>query len=155
MEPGQERAVLLADRDAFRDHWGHVERPFEVDYRRLMHFIENDPEFDPDLWFLALDGDEIAGISLCSPSAAGHPDTGWVNALGVRRPWRRRGLALALLHHSFCTFYQRGRQKVGLGVDAESLTGATRLYERAGMLPVRQTAAYEKVLRPGEDLTTH
>jgi ribosomal protein S18 acetylase RimI-like enzyme len=152
--PGEEGAVLHADRDVFKDHWGHVERPFEVDYQRLVHFIENDSEFDPELWFLALDRDQIAGFSLCSPSAAGHPDTGWVNALGVRRPWRRRGLALALLQHSFVAFYRRGLRKAGLGVDAQSLTGATRLYEKAGMQSVRQTDTYEKVLRPGENLTT-
>ncbi len=155
MRRGEERAVLLADRDVFKDHWGHVDRPFEEEYAQKMHFIENDPDFDPELWFLALDGSEIAGISLCSSHAAGHPDTGWVNALGVRRPWRRRGLALALLHHAFGVFYQRGRRKVGLGVDAQNLTGAMGLYEKAGMQPVRQMDMYEKVLRPGEDLTTH
>jgi len=152
---GEERAVLCADRDAFQDHWGHVDRPVEEEYKRLMHFIEHDPQFDPELWFLAWDGDEIAGFSLCSSSAAGHPDTGWVNTLGVRRPWRRRGLALALLYHSFGAFYRRGRRKAALGVDAQSLTGATRLYEKAGMHSVRQMDTYEKVLRSGADLNIH
>ena len=44
--------------------------------------------------------------------------------------------------------------KVGLGVDGASLTGATRLYEKAGMHIFRQFDAYEKDLRPGEDLST-
>jgi ribosomal protein S18 acetylase RimI-like enzyme len=78
----------------------------------------------------------------------------WVQSLGVRRPWRRQGLALALLHHLFGASYRRGITKVGLGVDTESLTGATRLYEKAGMQIYRQWDTYEKELRPGEDLVT-
>ena len=93
-------------------------------------------------------------MSLCHPKVVEDPDMGWVDVLGVRRPWRRRGLALALLHHTFGEFYQRGKRKVGLGVDAQSLTGATRLYEKAGMHVQRQYATYEKELRPGEELST-
>jgi ribosomal protein S18 acetylase RimI-like enzyme len=72
----------------------------------------------------------------------------------VRRPWRRQGLGLALLHHAFNEFYKRGKRKVGLGVDASSLTGATRLYERAGMHIHSQFDLYEKELRPGKELAT-
>jgi ribosomal protein S18 acetylase RimI-like enzyme len=72
----------------------------------------------------------------------------------VLRPWRRQGLGLALLHHTFAEFYQRGTHKVGLGVDAQSLTGATRLYERAGMHIARRFISYEKELRPGRELAT-
>jgi ribosomal protein S18 acetylase RimI-like enzyme len=74
----------------------------------------------------------------------------------VLRPWRRRGLGLALLRHSFQEFFRRGRRKVGLGVDASSLTGATRLYEKAGMRSDEhhKSARFEKELRPGIDLST-
>ena len=78
----------------------------------------------------------------------------WIDELGVLRPWRRQGIALALLLHVFGEFYRRDRYKVGLGVDGQSLTGATRLYEKAGMYIFRQLDAYEKVLRPGQDLST-
>jgi mycothiol synthase len=61
---------------------------------------------------------------------------------------------VALLQHSFRELYARGQKKVGLGVDAASLTGATRLYERAGMHVARQYDTYEKELRPGRDLST-
>ncbi|MBE9508711.1 MAG: GNAT family N-acetyltransferase [Chloroflexi bacterium] len=148
------RALVLAERDAFQDHWGHVEHPFEEDYQEWVHWIDNDPDHDPSLWFLAVDGEEIAGVSLCRPKMAEDPEMGWVDSLGVRRPWRRRGLALALLHHSFGELHRHGKRKVGLGVDAQSLTGATRLYEEAGMHVNRQYANYEKELRPGEDLST-
>jgi mycothiol synthase len=39
-------------------------------------------------------------------------------------------------------------------VDASSLTGATRLYEKAGMRVLRQFDNYEKELRPGRDVST-
>jgi hypothetical protein len=59
-----------------------------------------------------------------------------------------------MLHHTFGQFYQRGTRKVGLDVDAQSLTGATRLYEKAGMHVARREALYEKELRPGVELST-
>lgn len=148
--------VLHAVRDSFKDHWGHIETPFEQDYERWVHFTRNDEKFDPALWFVAMDGKEIAGVSLCWKSAFDDPEMGWVGTLGVRRPWRRRGLGLALLHHSFAEFQRRGKARVGLGVDAESLTGATRLYTKAGMQPDprHQHSLYEKELRPGIELGT-
>ncbi len=150
----EEPAVVRAVRDAFQDHWGHVESPFEEELKGWLHWMDNDPDFDPSLWFVATDGGEIAGVSLCNPKSTEDPDSGWVNTLGVRRPWRRRGLALALLQHSFGEFYRRGQRRVALGVDADSLTGATRLYERAGMYVQRRYASYELELRPGADLAT-
>jgi mycothiol synthase len=143
---------LLAVRDAFKDHWGFVETPFDEELKQWRHWIEADPQFDPTLWFLAMDGDEIAGLVLCQKKHAEDPQTGWIEILGVRRPWRHRGLGLALLHHAFRELAARGKRKAGLGVDSTSLTGATRLYERAGMHIARQDDLYEKVLRPGEDL---
>ena len=148
------RALIRADNDGFRDHWGHVERPFEDEYRDWVHWIENDPHHDPTLWFLAVEGEEIVGDCMCEPRTAEDPEMGFVDSLAVRRPWRRRGIALALLYHSLGEFYRRGTRKVGLEVDAQSLTGATRLYEKAGMRVERQYTIYEKELRPGKDLST-
>jgi len=147
-------AVYRAVSDAFKDHWGYVQQPEEEGLRRWQHRIESDSEFDPSLWFLAMDGDEIAGMSLCPPHAPHDHEMGFVNTLGVRRPWRRKGLALTLLYLSFGEFYRRGKKKVGLGVDAGSLTGATRLYEKAGMYVEQQITLYEKELRPGQELGT-
>ncbi len=145
-------AVYRAFDDAFKDHWGHVDQPEEESIERWEHWIHGDKHFDPNLWFLATDGDQIAGICICRPVEYGDPDMGWVNILGVRRPWRRQGVGLAMLHHAFRQFQQRGRLKAGLGVDASSLTGATRLYEKAGMHIARQFDSYEKVLRLGRDI---
>lgn len=155
MIPNQEEAMVYRAKDeAFRDHWGHVETPFAEGFSIWLHHLQNNPDHDPSLFFLATDGEEIAGYALCQATIADYPDMAWVDNLGVRRPWRRRGLALALLHHVFGEFYRRGVKKVGLGVDAGSLTGATRLYEKAGMQSFRQYNTYEKELRPGCDLTT-
>jgi mycothiol synthase len=153
--PGQEEdAVLLAERDAFRDHWGYIDQPLEEDRERQRHWIANDPRYDPSLWFVAMDDGVVAGVSLCCLRAAGVPEVGYVDSLAVRRPWRRRGVGLSLLHHSFGEFYRRGTRKVWLGVDAQSLTGATRLYEKAGMRVERQYIDYIKELRPGIDRST-
>ncbi len=78
---------------------------------------------------------------------------GFVNILGVRRPWRKLGLGLAFLHHAFGEFYRRGKRKAGLGVDAENLTGALRLYEKAGMHVHMQFDLFEKELRPGMEIS--
>jgi len=146
--------VYRAFREVWRDHRGYIEEPFEIGFPRWLHQITTDEDFTPDLWFLAMDGDTIAGFSLCWPKAWDDKEKGWVGILGVKREYRRGGLGLALLHHTFSEFWARGVKKVGLGVDAASITGATRLYERAGMHVFRAWDIYEKELRPGEELST-
>ena len=146
-------SVYRADVDSFRDHFGFVEQPFEEGFERYKHFMLNFEGFDPTLYFLAMKGDEIAGINLCRPNSYDDPNLGWVGTLGVRRPWRKRGIGLALLRHSFNEFYQRGKRKVGLGVDAQNLTGALRLYEKAGMHVHQAFDQYEKELRPGTEIS--
>lgn len=148
-------AVYRAINEAFRDHWGYVEGEEEEQVEQGRHRIESDAGFDPSLWFLAMDGDDVAGMALCAPILGDDPEMGFVEKVGVARPWRRRGLALALLHHAFGEFHRRGQRRVSLGVDADSVTGATRLYEKAGMHADRQIAAYEIELRPGKELGTH
>jgi mycothiol synthase len=141
-----DRAVFAAVDEAFQDHWGYM----KGNYEEWRHWTIERENFEPSLWFLAFDGDEIAGASLCTYQM----DDGWVDTLAVRRPWRRKGLGMALLLHSFGEFYRRGKNKVGLGVDSQNLTGATRLYERAGMHVARTYISYEKELRAGVELST-
>ena len=139
--PGEERAVYEAIDDAFADHWDYVMTPFE----EWEHFAGvHTPTFDASLWFIAEEGDELAGFSLCRSER--RPGVGHVGVLGVRPPWRRRGLGSALLLHSFHELRGRGRSRVDLGVDGENTTGAVALYERAGMRVVRRMDAYEKVI---------
>jgi mycothiol synthase len=134
------RAVYETHQETFADSWEHERDRYE----EWEHWLGGDG-FDPSLWFLAEDGGEPAGVSLCRVLKA-EPGVGWVRVLGVRRPWRRRGLGRALLLHSFHELRRRGCTAVGLGVDAESLTGAQRLYEKAGMRVVRQSDIYEKAV---------
>jgi mycothiol synthase len=139
-QPGESRVVYDAITDAFADHWDFVPTVFE----EWEHFMVGASEFDPTLWFLAEAGGEIAGFSLCKSER--RPNVGHVGVLGVRPAWRRRGLGLALLLHSFHELRSRGRPKADLGVDAENTTGAVRLYERAGMHVARRSDSYEKML---------
>src|SRR6266540_1357959 len=137
--PGQEREIFDASEDAFQDHWGFVPH----DYHEWRAWTVERPSFDPSLWLIARDGDEIAGISLCYVGEG----EGWVGVLGVRRPWRKRGLGRALLLESLRELRRRGMPCGALGVDSENPTGATRLYERAGMNVVNQSDAYKKDIR--------
>lgn len=137
-EPGEERAVYDVDMEAFQDHWDFFPVPFE----EWCEFFLDRSDFDSGLWSLALDGGEIAGTALCNWE--GRPGIGRVNVLAVRRPWRRRGLGRALLLRSFHEFRKRGRTTVDLNVDAENLTGAVGLYERAGMHVAHRDDTYRK-----------
>ena len=146
-------AVYRAADESFSDHYGHVDTPFEEGLQRFKHFMTGYEGFDPTLWFMAMDGQEVAGICLCRKHGYDNPDIGYINTLGVRRPWRKRGIGLALLRHSFGEFYRRGKRGAGLGVDAENLTGALRLYENAGMFVHRAFDRFEKELRLGREIS--
>jgi ribosomal protein S18 acetylase RimI-like enzyme len=102
--------------------------------------------YDPALWLLAWDGAELAGFSLNYPQRTGDETLGWVGTLGVRAFWRRRGLGGALLRSSFNALYDRGLRRVGLGVDAQNVTGALGVYEAAGMQRLRQNDNWELTL---------
>ena len=101
---------------------------------------------------VAIDGDDIAGICLTNVGSTEAPDLLHVRIVGVRRPWRRRGLATALLQHAFNVAYGAGQGGVMLGVDSNNISGATRLYTRAGMKPTRVVHVYEKKIRSGISL---
>ncbi len=145
-QPGMDRQVFEMVDTAFQDHWGHMPGNFE----EWRHWTIGRETFDPTLWFLAFEGEQITGGALCTTFM----DIGWVDQLAVLRSWRRKGVGMALLHHAFGEFYKRGRRKVGLGVDTQNLTGAVRLYERAGMHTARQYISYQKELRTGKELST-
>jgi mycothiol synthase len=121
--------------ETFEDEWGYRIVPFE-EWRALEVEI---PSFDPTLWFLATDGEEVVGAL----NAIAGEDRGWVGELGVRRAWRGRGIGAALLERSFATFAERGLPRVMLNVDFENPTGAMALYEKVGMRAVRGYDVYE------------
>lgn len=119
------RAVHRLVQDAFADIGNQPARSFEFWERTV---LDRD-DFDPSLWFLAVAGEELVGANLCFAGSTG----GFVAQLAVRRDRRGRGLGLALLRHGFAELYRRGERQVWLYVDTQNRTGATRLYERAGM----------------------
>ena len=135
------KAFQAASENAFAEEWGHQPEPFDHWRRRRL----DDQAATADLWLGVWDGDDVAATLICD---ARRYEMGWIASVGVRIPWRRRGLGLALIHHAFNEFWRRGERKVGLGVDAENPTGATRLYERAGMDVAFEAVVYEKRL-PG------
>jgi mycothiol synthase len=139
--PEEARAFHAAQQESFADHWEHRPTPWEEWERKRL----GGETFDPTLWWVAADGDEIAGVIYGEQKR--DPDQGWVEVLGVRPGYRRRGIAEALLKTAFAEFFRRGERRVGLGVDAESPTGATRVYERAGMRTLWHAIVYEKELR--------
>ncbi|MEO8395466.1 MAG: GNAT family N-acetyltransferase [Chloroflexota bacterium] len=134
-------AVYAAFQESFADHWGFEPHSYED----WAHYNLNPDELDPPMWQVAWDqaSDQIAGICL----NRFQNETVWVVTLGVRRPWRKRGLGLALLKSSFALFQTRGYQNAELGVDAASLTNAVALYERAGMHVHKRWMTYHKLLR--------
>lgn len=141
-----ERVFFDTLEEAFLDHWGHAPRDYDEWYARN---VESE-SYEPSLWWLATaENGEPAGAIRCRMRPDG---TGFVNTLGVRRPWRKHGLGRALLLQAFDEFYRRGVPAVALGVDAQNPTGATRVYERAGMRVWQRYAVYQKELRPGIDL---
>jgi len=142
LAPGEERLVHAVAEEAFADHWEFEPQPYE----RWARFTFEGERFDPSLNFLAVAGDEVAGICLCSLHWSADSQRGWVGTLGVRPRWRRRGIAMALLRHAFAELSRRGCTRVGLGVDALNTTGAVALYERAGMCVERRQDTYERAL---------
>lgn len=131
-------AFHAALEESFADHWEHEPESFG-DWWARQRRREN---YDPSLWFVIRDGEEIAGVARCEA----RPPAGWVGALGVRRPWRGRGYGRALLQHSFREFRRRGYTRAALGVDAANATGATQLYESVGMHAEQEMVVWEKVL---------
>ena len=124
--------------EAFAEDWGYHPEPFE----RWVAEQAGEPGHDPALWAKASDGADVVGVL----TATLWGDRGWIGEVGVRRSHRGRGIASALLRRSFATFADRGVPRVLLNVDAENPTGATALYERAGMRVVKRWDLWERSL---------
>ncbi|WP_420642200.1 GNAT family N-acetyltransferase [Candidatus Leptofilum sp.] len=139
------RQIWEAMREAFQDHWGHTKWPEE-------EFVgwSKDPNFNPNLWQVAWDGDEVAGGVLNFINQVENETydrkRGYTEDIFVRRPWRKQGLAKALIARSFQVLKDEGMTEAALSVDAENPTGAVRLYTGLGFETVKQSAAYRKPL---------
>lgn len=144
--PEHSRAIWEADQEAFRDHWGFGERTEEA-YQR---WLADEVLFQPALWQIAWDVEtnEIAGqvrtfIDQLENDTYGRL-RGYTEEISVRRPYRRRGLARALIAESLRLQKAKGMTESALTVDSENLTGATRIYEDCGFKTVAISTAYLK-----------
>lgn len=131
-------AIHAAAEEAFRNHWGFRPEPYE----EWLDEWRSSGSYDPTLWLVATAGDEIVGAMLANLTEG----RGWIGDLAVRDAWRRRGIGEALLRAAFALFAERGVTTVMLNVDRDNTTGATRLYERAGMHVRRRWLVVAKTL---------
>jgi mycothiol synthase len=139
--PGEDDVGIHAlHQEAFAAHWEFTPEPLDGWFR----WRNGRSDYDPRFWRVAVAGEELAGAALCF----GEGRLGWVLDLAVSPRHRGRGLGLALLRSGFRALAERGHARVGLEVDSENETGATRLYERAGMHVTRRYATCEKRLEP-------
>jgi ribosomal protein S18 acetylase RimI-like enzyme len=148
VQPEHLRAIFDAADEAFRDEWGY--RPAtEADWEL---FLTDPLNADRALWRIAWDGDQVAGQVRSFINAEENErfgqKRGWVENIGVRRPWRKRGLARALIASSIDALRERGMTEGALGVDTENQSGALRLYESVGFRPVSHSTVYRKAIPP-------
>jgi GNAT superfamily N-acetyltransferase len=135
--PEEGRAFHETISEAFEDHWEHHHQPFDEWWR----LRTSDPDFDISWWFTVREGERMVAAIRNVPARNGGV---YIASLGVRRGWRGRGLAKALLWHTFARAWQAGLPRITLGVDASSPTGATELYRGVGMTTERETAVWER-----------
>lgn len=141
VEPGQHRALVLAEDEAFQDHWEH--RDFsEAGFTALFERSE----LDTSLWVAAWDGDQIAGLVQSWIWADENErlgvQRGWLERISVRRPWRRRGLGRAITAEALRRLRGVGLADAMLGVDADNPTGALGLYESMGFEVAQRSMIY-------------
>ncbi len=143
--------LVVTVRDSFRDHFGFVDQPMELRLQRWQEFRKAD-SWDNDLVFLAESDGELVGVNVCLRRNGSDTDQGYVATLGVLPDHRGRGIARYLLLACFAEYQRRGLSSVSLHVDAQSITGATRLYEGVGMHRSQVHLDFEYEIRDGEDL---
>jgi mycothiol synthase len=143
MTPDLVDRVWHADHEAFRDHWGGFDES-EASLRRFL----DDPDTDISLWLIAFDGEEVAGGVLNGIKPEENESLGvkrgWLDSVFTRRPWRRRGLARAMIARSLVLLRERGMTSAGLGVDADNPLGALGLYESVGFDVAERATAWRR-----------
>jgi mycothiol synthase len=149
VRPEHYRPIWDALQEAFQDHWGFSPGS-EEDYYNW----QESPGFQPDLWQVAWDGDQVVGTVLAfidwNANQEYHRQRGWTEEISVRRLWRKKGIAKALLCRSLRDLKQRGMMEAALNVDTANLSGALRLYECVGFRPVKRNTLYRKEIKKEE-----
>jgi len=146
--------IVTACRNAFRDHYGHLEQPFEADLAKWRRWMDDD-DFDPSLWFLAIDtaaAGKIAGYCCCYPTGSAEANMGMIDEIGVCREWQRHGIGRSLLTHSLKALQDRRVKGATLRVDTGNRNQALTFYGTAGFHATSSSHTYVKELRPGTNL---
>ncbi|MGI9586056.1 MAG: GNAT family N-acetyltransferase [Acidimicrobiia bacterium] len=144
-------ALSAAVDDAFRDHYGYTKSSPELDAARWKNWRSSEAWDDELVWLAERDG-ALVGMNVCIRDHGSRTNYGYVATLGVLPEARGLGLARCMLTTSFAEYQQRGKEIVALHVDADSITGATRLYTGVGMHEVQTEVDFEREIRPGTDL---
>jgi mycothiol synthase len=146
VKPEQLRQIWEASNEAFRDHWGYIPDPWE-EFERMV----NEPDHDPNLWRVAWQGDQVAGMVLNfidkDQNEMYGRKRGYTENICVRRAWRKQGVAKALIAMSLKVLKERGMTEAGLGVDAENTSGALSLYKYMGYQEVKRMTIYRKEIK--------
>jgi GNAT superfamily N-acetyltransferase len=139
--------------ETFRDHRGAIDEPLEAALGRWQSILDARVGIDPHMIVRVLHGDIPAGMMFAFPTDEGDQETAFIETLGVMPAYRKRGLGMALVRLGFHLAQARGRKHLLLGVDGASLTGAVRLYERAGMYIKTVYHVLELEIRPGVEIS--
>jgi ribosomal protein S18 acetylase RimI-like enzyme len=146
VEPEHLPIISAAVQEAFRDHWGYSE---DEEAEELASW-QASPTFMPHLWQIAWDGDQVVGTVMNFVDEAQNQEygrkRGYTEGICVRRPWRRRGVAKALIARSFHVLKEQGMVEAALGVDADNPNGALQLYRSMGFQVAKQMTTYRKPL---------
>jgi ribosomal protein S18 acetylase RimI-like enzyme len=134
--------------ESFIDHWQHQDLTVET----ARHWLFNNPHCKPELNLVAVAPDGIfaafcVGYINWDENALNRCNEGWIKVLGTRRGFRRMGLGRAMLLAQMQQFKAAGVEVVKLGVDAENLTSATRLYQSVGFQPIKTWLSYAKKIQ--------
>jgi mycothiol synthase len=141
--PDLDEAIRLAHNEAFADHWGSEPQTVESWAGHEAHFV-------PEWSFVAIDdapgSPDLVGYALSSRfeqdwEVQGYR-SGYTDLLGVRRPWRGKGIAVALLAETMAAYLRDGMEYATLGVDTANPTGAHGLYARLGYEPTHGDVLY-------------
>jgi ribosomal protein S18 acetylase RimI-like enzyme len=146
VEEDQIRKIFDASQEAFRDHWGYREETWE----EFQGWFK-DPTYTPDIWKIAWDGDQVAGIVMNYVNENENEEydrkRGYTENISVGRPWRKRGLAKSLIVQSMQMFKDQGFTQTALGVDAENTSGALNLYKALGYKVTKKATTYRKEMK--------
>ncbi len=143
--PKDYRKVWDVSNIAFEDEYGAAD-PTEEWYQSY----QASPNYQPIIWQVAWDGDEVVGsvqnyISLAENELEGR-HRGYTEGISVLREYRGRGIASALICRSMAMFKAMNMDEVALTADTQNPTGAMRLYTSLGYQPYMTLLEYQKKL---------